>query len=285
MAILKGINRKDSGWLAMGNAIDYCHNPQKIRYSPPLTLGISSDPKKAFSVNKNLHHQGHRKRLFKSFVVSMEATWPDSATACAEYEQSMEELMFASMEWLAKKGYQTTGAVHSNTEHPHFHLEIDTCNVFTGKQFSQSIKELTEFKNALSKMMETLGLGETILQQKTTITEASLYEEDELNDGNAWLFREEDQHTSFDESKSDFGPAPGVVYNLGLFQFPPALCQYPQRQPREMVKIVDNTEPRIMCFVVKNPKGRGMCHIIEEKAGTLEQRNRAERRSMFLHEP
>ena len=261
MAITKAVNYKNSGRAAMEGAIDYCCNPRKIRHVPPATLGISSNPKKAFRLNKWLHHQHIRKRWYKTFIVSMESLWPRTSKACAEYERKMGQLMRAAMNWWGRKGHQTTGAVHSNTSHPHFHVELDTCNVLTGKQFSQHPKELYVFKAYLSEVMTELGLGEIVRQHDFAITETEMYEEDDRDDVYSWLFREDEQDEKCIESDGGefcYGPSPRAAYDIGA----PIWDAYQPMPPREICKIIDSTTKRVMCRIVDNSAGRKMCSAV-----------------------
>ena len=265
MAIAKAVNYKNSGHAAMDGAIDYCRNPKKIRHVPPATLGISSNPKKAFYLNKRLHHQHLRERWYKTFIVSMESLWPGTSEACAEYEQKMGQLMQAAMNWWGRKGFQTTGAVHSNTKHPHFHVELDTCNVLTGKQFSQHPRELPMFKAYLSDVMAELGLEEIVRQNDYTITTTEMYEEDDRDDVYAWLFREEEdgERIEPDDHELQFGPSPRAAYDVGAPVW--GLC-WPLSQ-REMCRIVDPGLGREMCKIVDNSLGREMCRVVDRLTG------------------
>lgn len=258
MAIAKIINYKDSGQEALLGAINYCRNPVKADKTPFRMTGISDDPVKAFKLNKLLHHQEMAKRLFKILVISMEAEWPTSRRNYGHYVEKMQKLMAAASNWWAREGFQSTGAIHCNTAHPHFHLVIDTCNAQTGKQLSQSPKMLHRFKDAMSAAMQELELGEEVLQHITINEEEYFAEDDE--DVFPLLTAEEEppifSAPSLNEEDLEFNDFLLVESEIYRHEEPAAF--------REMCHIIDRTKGREMCSIVDSGKGREMCHIVSK---------------------
>lgn len=269
MAILKAVNYKRSDWTAMCEAINYCRNPVKARAGPSV-MGISQDTVKAFTVNKFLNNQENRKRLFKAFIVSMAAEWPEQPQDRAHYEALMQQLQDEAMAFWGRQGYQTQGTVHCNTAHPHFHLILDTCNVRTGKQFSQSPQMLRSFKDHMTDVMMELGLGEGILQDKLVIniSEKEMRDEDDQDapvkanyfegstaEAEVWFEDEDDSESGFNsEPISDPLCLNVLPSRWGRFSPPPL---------RKMVRIVSNSQGREMCRIVDNTQGREMCNIVD----------------------
>lgn len=266
MAILKEINYKDSGLNAMNDAIDYCCNTEKMCSTSAITMGISKNPKKAFVVNKFLNNQLTRKRLFKGIIVSMEKMWSNNEQECQEYEKKLAELMMEALKWWENQGFQSVGAVHCNTQHPHFHLQIDTCNVISGKQLSQSLKTLYEFKKVMSASMSRLELNEEVLQNSCIISDIEMIEEDNQNFEKGWLSFKEDIFEHFinqDEEEDEYIHEKDSIFSFTCI---PVFMQKELKiaSSRNMCVVMDNTKKREMCTVVAPMKKREMCVFIEE---------------------
>ena len=180
MAIHRTINYSNSGLTGQSEAVRYIRNDEKSDGIPYYTAGISEDPMLSFTLNRFLQGNIKAKRWFKTEIVSLEQTWPKDKIAFQDLCLRMEALMRASIDRWKEQGFQATGAVHTNTEHPHFHIVVDTCNFNTGKQMSQDKQLLSKMKDYLSDVMGRLGIGEGVLQSKY-MREQEMYLEDDLS--------------------------------------------------------------------------------------------------------
>ena len=291
MAIVKAVKSMMSTLASLREKIDYCHNPRKVGDIKPDMVGISGDPFKAFMVNKFLHGKDRCRRLYKEYIISMEAGWPEEGNAFRAYQKLMRELSEAAMSWWAERGFQTNASVHCNTRHPHIHLVVDTCNVKSGKQLSQSDRMLADFKDYLSSAMKNLGLGEYVLQ-KIDVSEEDMCAEDDMDlprpvGGENDVSDERCEGTGIPEEDAGVGfdgyadPNDPEVFCVPLnstyvVPFPYALLleeKDRRRYPRVMAAGVENSAGREMCRIIDNSAGREMCRITDKPAGTLEQRN------------
>lgn len=154
MAILKSINVRGASRKKFLDAIKYISNPEKNR-------NFATNEVKQFTqatwVNRCLCGNKESKRQFKQFVVSMEMQWSTIPGKCMQYETSLQNVLHNCEIYFMEKGYIVKAWIHCNTSHPHFHLLLETCNAFTGKQFSQSRSDLAQFKDFLSTQLWRRG--------------------------------------------------------------------------------------------------------------------------------
>lgn len=283
MAIVKAVNSKGSTPASLNEKINYCCNPHKIGSVEPAVVGISSDPFKAFKVNKLLHGKIHCQRLHKEYIISMKATWPQAINAFREYERLMDRLTWAALLWWAEKGFQVLGAIHCNTAHPHIHILVDTCNTQSGDQLSQPLGMLAEIKDYLSNTMESLGMGEVVLQQ-IEVSEEEMQAEDDMEYSGFPDFGEEDavNYEYLDdagmefEDTTDFDVAripPRETYIVPLQFFGLLEEGDRERHYRSLARSVNNSAGRVMCKKVDNSGGREMCNIADKPSGTMEHWN------------
>lgn len=193
MAIVKIINYKQSGMREMAHNIAYGCNPaKKGSLKKDVVYGIASSPEKSFVVNKWLNGKLGCKRLFKSGVVSMEATWSDELEEFCMYEKKMYQLAEYIASWWWDNGFQNVSSVHCNTKHPHIHFSIDTCSVKDGKQLSQGKNMLKVFKEDISQKLDWLGFGEQVVGSPQSVAVEELEAVDE-GDYYHELFEEQDK--------------------------------------------------------------------------------------------
>lgn len=272
MAILRMVNYKNATLKRMHDVLEYCLNPEKADGSCDSTA-ISSNPYSAFYLNKRLHHKESSQRWFKVVIVSVEQSWKQSVD-----KQMMENLLQKLVTMFAEQGWQTAGAVHHDSQHPHFHLVIDTCNVNTGKQFSQSKRDLSELKDSVDQFLHEAGIKEVICRNILRInTDDIAYE---INEEEYPTFRHTVFHDDLDDMKdlTDWGSHDVndttdemiAAYTLTQNGFRPAMIysmasnRGNDQQAQQMVQ-----EKRVMAYnVPTKAKGRMMaaCVSQEEKA-------------------
>lgn len=283
MAIVKAVNSKGSTPASLNEKINYCCNPHKIGSVEPAVVGISSDPFKAFKVNKLLHGKIHCQRLYKEYIISMQAVWPEERNRNQEYQTMMEKLRGSAMHWWEELGFQVYGAIHCNTAHPHIHLVVDTCNARSGKQLSQSPKMLADFKAYLSAAMNDLGLGEGVLCQ-IEVSEEEMRAEDDMEYSGFPDFGEVDAVNCeyLDDAGIEFGDStdfdrasipPRETYIVSPQFFGLLEEGDRERYCRGMTRSVDNSAGRVMCDIIDGSVGREMCKIVDKPNGTLEHWN------------
>lgn len=294
MAIVKAVKSMLSTLASLKEKINYCRNPHKAGRIDPAVAGISSDPFKAFTVNKFLHGKANRQRLYKEYIISMQAVWPEERSRNQEYQTLMGKLRGSAMRWWEELGFQVYGTIHCNTNHPHIHLVVDTCNARSGKQLSQSPKMLADFKAYLSAAMNDLGLGEGVLGQIEVSEEEMRVEDD--SDDYGFMDSEEERDMDYEYFGEDevmeedldvvledgdysddagvMNTPPRATYTVSRMLFPLLKEDDRVRYSRELCVIIDNSKGREMCKIIDNSGGRVMCKIADKPNGTVEQRNK-----------
>ena len=114
-------------------------------------------------VNRCLHGKEDCKRQYKQMIVSLAACWDQDREHRRVQEEALETVKKEYELYFSKMGYVTCAYIHCNTQHPHFHLMLETLNVITGKQFSQSPSDLALLKTFGSAALRKAGLNEEIL--------------------------------------------------------------------------------------------------------------------------
>lgn len=178
MAILKAINYKSSGHRRFVETLQYIANPQKT--DDFNVVDEAEDFELDCMVNRELHGQQDRKRQFKQFVVSLETTWSDNEYENSNLRQRISYALSDVERIFASEGFLAKGVVHLNTEHPHFHLVVETCNALTGRQYSQSPADLSKLKSTISEILVVNKLSETVRMREVS-EEDLLSEEDGEN--------------------------------------------------------------------------------------------------------
>ena len=178
------------------------------------------------------------------------------------YELSINEIDSAEM-YFMQDGFRASGWIHCNTNHPHFHLVLETCNAIDGKQFSQSKVDLAEFKSFVSSQLMFYGLNEEILTNVKDITEEQLFEDeaaDRINDYESVFDNGEDIFCDYDEyddytlkSREHFFSVVNK-WNNGTLE---------HQRGIEMVRLVDNTQKREMVYMVDKTQKREMVRLVD----------------------
>ena len=261
MAVMKAINVKNSGRMEYLHTMRYVSNPEKNPMSD--NRDRSEKMEMVTYVNRRLHGKEKSKRQFKQFVVSLASVWPKDESGREQLRKKLQSVMNSAEMYFMQDGFRASGWIHCNTNHPHFHLVLETCNAIDGKQFSQSKADLAEFKSFVSSQLMFYGLNEEILTNVKDITEEQLFEDeaaDRINDYESVFDNGEDICCDYDEyddytlkSREHFFSVVNK-WNNGTLE---------HQRGIEMVRLVDNTQKREMVYMVDNTQKREMVCLID----------------------
>lgn len=241
MAILKVINEKESGRRAFLDTLEYVSNQEKLKN---ISAERASNFKKQTLVNRKLLGKSTSKRHFKQFVFSTEETWPVEDYDREYFARGLGKVARILTSFWLEKGYLAEAWIHHNTKHPHFHMILETCNAFDGKQLSQSREDLANLKVHLNKYLEEMGFNEVIRGDIKAITEDELFADGE----DEWYVKpldwfEEEPEECYDDIDD---------WNIGTLEH-----EYGRPPLREMVRYVWDVNPEWY-------KGREMVRIVPE---------------------
>ena len=263
MAVMKAINVKNSGRMEYLHTMRYVSNPEKNPMSDNRDRAEKMEM--VTYVNRRLHGKEKSKRQFKQFVVSLASVWPKDESGREQLRKKLQSVMNSAEMYFMQDGFRASGWIHCNTNHPHFHLVLETCNAIDGKQFSQSKVDLAEFKSFVSSQLMFYGLNEEILTNVKDITEEQLFEDeaaDRINEyeNESVYDNGEDIRCDYDEyddytlkSREHFFSVVNK-WNNGTLE---------HQRGIEMVRLVDNTQKREMVYMVDNTQKREMVCLID----------------------
>lgn len=286
MAILKAINVKKAGRKKFQETLAYVSNQKKARVNGNLEQADRF--KKGSWINRCLYGKKDKRRQFKQYVVSMAAVWPKDLPERKKYETALESVLRACEMYFMEQGFWVSAWIHCNTQHPHFHLLLETCNAFNGKQFTQSPLELDVFKEFVSTQLIEHGLGEEILTGVQEITEEELLLEDEPDVEYDFTETDQDNEEETTRYNLDSDYKGNNAWNNGTMehadersaelQFFREMVTYAglgTRQMRELCHIVPEEERkrgRELCNIIseeERKRGRVMCHVVPEAGQNL----------------
>ena len=275
MAVMKAINVKNSGRMEYLHTMRYVSNPEKNPMSD--NRDRSEKMEMVTYVNRRLHGKEKSKRQFKQFVVSLASVWPKDEGGREQLRKKLQSVMNSAEMYFMQDGFRASGWIHCNTNHPHFHLVLETCNAIDGKQFSQSKADLAEFKSFVSSQLMFYGLNEEILTNVKDITEEQLFEDeaaDRINDYESVFDNGEDICCDYDEyddytlkSREHFFSVVNK-WNNGTLEHQNGIEMVrlvDNTQKREMVYMVDNTQKREMVCLIDNNQKREMFRVIDKE--------------------
>ena len=269
MAVMKAINVKNSGRMEYLHTMRYVSNPEKNPMSDNRDRAEKMEM--VTYVNRRLHGKEKSKRQFKQFVVSLASVWPKDESGREQLRKKLQSVMNSAEMYFMQDGFRASGWIHCNTNHPHFHLVLETCNAIDGKQFSQSKADLAEFKSFVSSQLMFYGLNEEILTNVKDITEEQLFEDeaaDRINvyenesafDNGEDICCDYDEYNDYDNyddytlrSREHFFSVVNK-WNNGTLE---------HQRGIEMVRLVDNTQKREMVYMVDNTQKREMVCLID----------------------
>lgn len=159
MSILKFSNGKNRGTEALRDAIDYIMNPEKT--STDLITGNGVDvkhPAQDMETVQTLYGK-ERGRSYIHYVISFDKDVSaelayEIADKCAGY---------------FRDDYQYSMAVHRDKTNKHAHVILNTVNAHSGYKFSQSKKEMLEFRDFINSILNAYGLSEIGKEDKQTL--------------------------------------------------------------------------------------------------------------------
>lgn len=256
VAILKAINTRKAGRKKLLEMVTYVVNPKKVSNSNTATDDAKKFIKESL-VNRCLHGKRDCVRQMKHYVLSMAVEWPSEESARNNYEKKLKDVQRTCENYFMEKGYITFSQVHCNTLHPHFHMLVETCNAFDGKQYSQDKSDLAELKDYLNGKLLKYGL-DLIMSETMNVSEDEMFMEDDeeyasdnaLDESSRWNTGTLEQTDSY---MANFNENWSRVENVNRRE----MCRFipiPTKQ-------VENRHE--MCIVVsKSKSGREMCRIV-----------------------
>ena len=277
MAVMKAINVKNSGRMEYLHTMEYVSNPEKNPMSD--NRDRSEKMEMVTYVNRRLHGKEKSKRQFKQFVVSLASVWPKDESGREQLRKKLQSVMNSAEMYFMQDGFRASGWIHCNTNHPHFHLVLETCNAIDGKQFSQSKADLARFKSFISSQLMFYGLNEEILTNVKDITEEQLFEDEAADRINVYenesaFDNGEDICCDYDEyddytlkSREHFFSVVNK-WNNGTLEHQNGIEMVrlvDNTQKREMVYMVDNTQKREMVCLIDNNQKREMFRVIDKE--------------------
>ncbi|MCD8239474.1 MAG: relaxase/mobilization nuclease domain-containing protein, partial [Clostridiales bacterium] len=143
MAIIKAVNSRAS----INTIIQYITNPVKTeeRFIGTFNCRKNNILGDMRATKKSWNKMGGRQ--YKHFIQSFspeENITPEEAHAIAE------ELVNS---WDKFKGYEVCFATHTDRNHIHTHIVVNSVSYETGKKFNYSKRELQEFKDLSDKIL------------------------------------------------------------------------------------------------------------------------------------
>lgn len=221
-------------------------------------------------VNRCLYGKEDCKRQYKQMIVSLVACWDQNPEYRRVQEEALEAVKKEYELYFSKMGYVTCAYIHCNTQHPHFHLMLETLNVITGKQFSQSPSDLSLLKTFGSAALRKAGLNEEILTSDIyEISEEDFWQsEDQEAFDNAADNNEEYKETEKDEwnNGTDGTEKREENFRRTMYNKSEINKQNLEREERSYVpRTAKKVEPVIqkeMCHIVI-PANKELCHIVE----------------------
>lgn len=260
MAIVKMINVSDAGMKKQKQTADYILNPDKRIFAEPKTIAVTSNFMKSSRFNHAMHHKEGVKRWFKQIIVSLESERPDRKEPLEEQEIKLSSVLHECEKYYMKQGFESTGAVHCNTKHLHFHFLLDTCNCRTGKQWGQSKRDLVEFKEFVRLKLLEYGLDEeNVCELQEVSEEIMLLEEEMLYPFEEDDFYDDGQDEAAEQLPNQYPEINANYWNIGTLE---RFGQY-SFPGRDMCKIIDNSQGRVMCEIIDKTRGKVMCTLVD----------------------
>lgn len=210
------------------------------------------------------------KRQYKQMIVSLAACWDQDREHRRVQEEALETVKKEYELYFSKMGYVTCAYIHCNTQHPHFHLMLETLNVITGKQFSQSPSDLALLKTFGSAALRKAGLNEEILT-------SDIYE---ISEEDFWQSEEQEAFDNDTDNNEEYKETEKDEWNNGtdgtekreenfqsiMYNKSEINKQNLEREERGYVprkaKRVESAVQKEMCHIVI-PANKELCHIVE----------------------
>ena len=135
----------------LSGVISYAKNDAKTH--PDLMYGFGVDPESAFeemATVKQIWNQTDR-RQYKHFMFSFDS----------DIKLSKNDLMDVGYKIGAyyANEYQILMVMHSNTNNTHIHYILNTVNMFTGKKFSITKRDIYNYKLYINQILQSYDLS------------------------------------------------------------------------------------------------------------------------------
>ena len=176
MAILKVSSQEKSGKDAFSASLRYVSDPAKTNETDTIWSAQSFEDLSV--LNRYANGQENRDRHYKHNIVALEMGWSSDTVVRKSFVDKLYQVISAVRAYYNDKSFRSIGYVHQDTAHPHIHLLVDTCNVETGRQLSQSPKDLEDFKLYVSEQLMQYGLNETIRMNVSVVSEEEMLADD-----------------------------------------------------------------------------------------------------------
>lgn len=176
MAILKVSSQEKSGKDAFSASLRYVSDPAKTNETDTIWSAQSFEDLSV--LNRYANGQENRDRHYKHNIVALEMGWSSDTVVRKSFVDKLYQVISACRAYYNNKSFRSIGYVHQDTAHPHIHLIVDTCNVETGRQLSQSPKDLEDFKLYVSEQLMQYGLNETIRMNVSVVSEEEMLADD-----------------------------------------------------------------------------------------------------------
>ena len=237
--------------------------------------------------NRCLYGKEDSKRQYKQMIVSLAACWDQDSEHRRVQEEALETVKKEYELYFSKMGYVTCAYIHCNTHHPHFHLMLETLNVITGKQFSQSPSDLALLKTFGSAALRKAGLDEEILT-------SDIYE---ISEEDFWQSEEQEAYDNAADNNEEYKETEKYEWNNGtdgtekreenfqsiMYNKSEINKQNLEREERDYVprkvKRVESAIQKEMCHIVI-PANKELCHIVEIPFGQMLNPTVPEKREM-----
>ena len=193
MAILKVSSQEKSGKDAFSASLRYVSDPAKTNETDTIWSAQSFEDLSV--LNRYANGQENRDRHYKHNIVALEMGWSSDTVVRKSFVDKLSQVISACRAYYNNKSFRSIGYVHQDTAHPHIHLIVDTCNVETGRQLSQSPKDLEDFKLYVSEQLMQYGLNETIRMNVSVVSEEEML----ADDVSTGLVEDSDSYDDYDD--------------------------------------------------------------------------------------
>lgn len=206
MSILKFVNATARGEKSLKKAIDYIFDQEKTDYSLMGLSGVRAYHEADDMLLVQKLHGKDKGRRYIHYVLSF-GEGVDEKEAYRIISECASQLA---------DGFQYVYSVHTNTENVHSHVIVNSVNALTGKKFSQSRKQMLDFRDRVNGILKWNGLapiGDIVLVENWKRAQEYGYSEDD----DEWLeedypdecFGDDDcgyEHCQYGISEGCFGP-------------------------------------------------------------------------------
>lgn len=153
MSIIKNITGSNHNSDVLKKTIDYCNEDFKTDNGKYVTsLGCSDDDVYGSMLAVKRIYKKEDGRQFEASMISISP---------AGNQYSNEKMLQIGVEcgkfWY-NKGFQTTIALHLDSEYRHFHIIVNSVSYINGKKLKMNLKFYNEYRTHCSKILHNYGL-------------------------------------------------------------------------------------------------------------------------------